>query len=116
MKTEIKKKWIEALRSGEYKQGRRMLKDNQGKFCCLGVLCDIYAKEKKVDWDSPTTFFASDAELPEKVAMWAGLGKRDPELKDSKGREKSATSWNDSTSKSQHLGFQGIANAIERTL
>lgn len=33
-------KWVEALRSGEYKQGRGVLcKDN--KYCCLGVLCKI---------------------------------------------------------------------------
>ena len=32
--------WLEALRSGKYKQGRRFLRNN-GEFCCLGVLCDI---------------------------------------------------------------------------
>lgn len=36
----LKAKWIEALRSGEYKQTQHKLKDNIG-FCCLGVLCDL---------------------------------------------------------------------------
>ena len=38
MPQEIKTKWIEALRSGEYKQGREWLLDNGGGYCCLGVL------------------------------------------------------------------------------
>lgn len=32
--------WIVALRSGQYKQGRRYL-EADGKFCCLGVLCHV---------------------------------------------------------------------------
>ena len=33
------KKWLAALRSGEYKQGRNMLyNEHNGSFCCLGVL------------------------------------------------------------------------------
>jgi hypothetical protein len=37
---ELKEAWIKALRSGEYKQGKRWLKKDD-KFCCLGVLCDV---------------------------------------------------------------------------
>jgi hypothetical protein len=38
MDAEIKRKWVEALRSGAYEQGRGQLcKD--GAYCCLGVLC-----------------------------------------------------------------------------
>ena len=40
MKIDMKAKWLEALRSGDYKQGRNALKQD-GCFCCLGVLCDI---------------------------------------------------------------------------
>ena len=40
MKRELKSKWIKALRSGKYKQGKGRLKKN-GKFCCLGVLRDV---------------------------------------------------------------------------
>lgn len=47
MKESIKKKWLEALRSGKYKQAKETLKDNSGKFCCLGVLCDIHRKTMK---------------------------------------------------------------------
>lgn len=40
MDAQLKTKWVEALRSGKYEQGRRQLRrDNE--FCCLGVLCDL---------------------------------------------------------------------------
>ena len=47
----LKRKWLAALRSGEYTQGRGFLARATGEeneageplheFCCLGVLCDI---------------------------------------------------------------------------
>lgn len=45
MNSEIKKKWVEALRSGLYKQGTGRLRCNDN-YCCLGVLCDITDKSK----------------------------------------------------------------------
>lgn len=44
MDAELKTKWVEALRSGKYKQGEGYLSrvDNGAeKFCCLGVVFDI---------------------------------------------------------------------------
>lgn len=40
---EIKTKWLEALRSDKYEQGRSSLcnKDGRTTYCCLGVLCDL---------------------------------------------------------------------------
>jgi hypothetical protein len=40
MDAELKKKWVEALRSGEYTQTQGHLKSSEG-FCCLGVLCEV---------------------------------------------------------------------------
>lgn len=40
MDKELKAKWVEALRSGKYKQGRSRLK-HAGRHCCLGVLCEV---------------------------------------------------------------------------
>jgi len=37
----FKAKWIEALRSGEYKQISESLRSYNG-FCCLGVACHLY--------------------------------------------------------------------------
>lgn len=46
MKAEIKSRWVEALRSGEYEQGTEYLKREESSdkiisYCCLGVLCEI---------------------------------------------------------------------------
>jgi hypothetical protein len=38
---DIKTKWLEALRSGEYKQGQGALQTSDKTFCCLGVLCEV---------------------------------------------------------------------------
>lgn len=52
MDEQIKKQWVEALRSGKYKQGREYLRTELSKgtynYCCLGVLCDI--KDERI-WD-----------------------------------------------------------------
>ena len=49
MKPEIKQRWIDALRSGNYKQGYFKLKTNDC-FCVIGVLCDILKNELNGYW------------------------------------------------------------------
>ena len=44
MNKDLKKRWIAALKSGDYKQGRSRLNQNN-QFCCLGVLCDLLADD-----------------------------------------------------------------------
>lgn len=39
-------KWIEALDSGEYSQGRSRLQSKEG-YCCLGVACKVLIPENK---------------------------------------------------------------------
>lgn len=50
MKTRIPKdkiqQWINALRSGEYKQGSGGLQSEEG-YCCLGVACDLFIPKSK---------------------------------------------------------------------
>lgn len=48
MDAEIKAKWVEALRSGEYQQARTVLRSLDDKFCCLGVLCQIVEPDRWV--------------------------------------------------------------------
>ena len=40
------RKWVEALRSGDYKQAEGALSRGDS-YCCLGVACDIYRKSAK---------------------------------------------------------------------
>lgn len=41
MKKGYMKKWVKALRSGKYKQGKSFLKREDGTYCCLGVLTEV---------------------------------------------------------------------------
>ena len=42
MDAKLKAKWIKALRSGKYKQGRGTYYNRQtGRYCCLGVLAAV---------------------------------------------------------------------------
>jgi hypothetical protein len=45
VKAELKQKWIDALRSGNYPQGQGCLKSPNLEYCCLGVLCDVLGLE-----------------------------------------------------------------------
>lgn len=43
MTKKMANKWIRALRSGKYTQGRHELyTPATNRYCCLGVLCDLY--------------------------------------------------------------------------
>lgn len=47
MNEEMKAEWLNALRSGNYKQGEQKLRDYD-HYCCLGVLCDLFPQG---EWD-----------------------------------------------------------------
>jgi hypothetical protein len=44
MDKKLKAKWIGALRSGDFEQGRQRLKCGDS-YCCLGVLCEVAGLE-----------------------------------------------------------------------
>jgi len=73
MKKRIKKLWIDALRSGKYEQTTGYLKTGD-KYCCLGVLCDLHAKEKDGAWYD-NNYCCKSQTLPLEVVEWAGLEK-----------------------------------------
>lgn len=75
MKPEIAKKWIAALRSGEYKQATGQLRVADA-FCCLGVLCNLHAQEHPAlaaKQCSREVYFESEGTPPAIVRKWAGL-------------------------------------------
>lgn len=51
MNQEIKKEWVAALRSGEYKQGRKTMRNKKDEFCCLGVLCEVSRRSGIGRWE-----------------------------------------------------------------
>lgn len=110
MNHNIKVRWMAALRSMRYPQTKESLRDDNG-FCCLGVLCDLHAKEFGKEWtpnesDIPR-YMGHDTSLPPEVQQWAGLEVCDPMI----GPE-AASVWNDQEDKT----FPEIADLIERYL
>lgn len=77
MREDVKKLWVEALRSGKYQQGTGCLRMDD-TFCCLGVLCDLHAKETGGKWDDRNEYLDCSGILPSRVRDWAGLDQRDP--------------------------------------
>lgn len=83
MRESVKKKWADALRSGEYQQCGGALR-NGDSYCCLGVLCDVYRKTRHKGKWSGSRFevdtVGDKSELPIPVYKWAGLDSADPEI------------------------------------
>lgn len=96
MKKTVKKKWLKALRSGEYKQGKWQLQTPASEgtvasFCCLGVLCELAVAEgvippPKLNTENDKMYYGNgDGDtstiLPGAVIDWAFL-KREVERGD----------------------------------
>lgn len=97
MNPDVKKVWVEALRSGEYRQGTGVLCviDSKGvaHHCCLGVLCELH--KDAIDIRKATTspfavqnkygpgsyvlmYGLTTIDLPQNVRTWAGLRDDNP--------------------------------------
>jgi hypothetical protein len=85
MKARLKAAWLEALRSGRYGQGHEYLRCAD-EYCCLGVLCDIYATEMGVRWQDVEviervwSLHEEELVLPDEVMAWAGLRESNPRV------------------------------------
>lgn len=85
MNPQVKARWIEALRSGNYSQGLSCLRRLDDTYCCLGVLCDLYLKEVGRPWEENLSFgedfkpekrytcLKQRAFLSPEVRAWSGL-------------------------------------------
>lgn len=51
MNEQVKQLWIDALRSGKYKQTTGNLHTSEG-YCCLGVLVDCYLQQINSHWQT----------------------------------------------------------------
>jgi hypothetical protein len=121
MRKKVKQLWVDALRSGKYEQGRKVLCSLDNKYCCLGVLTEVYIEQMKKNRKKSkvSKLHISNAchlceqyrvegkcnathLLPEVVTKWAGL---------TTGQRMWAMSMNDSHT----LDFSGIAQCIDFT-
>lgn len=89
MRPEVARMWVDALRSGDYKQGKHRLTtvtDDGVEHCCLGVLCEIAVQEGVIPPGKPddVSFLVPKAILygkhdagavpPTEVNQWAFEG------------------------------------------
>ena len=112
MKYNVMKKWVKALRSGDYKQGRETLCTSD-QYCCLGVLCELASKENICD-KTENLFDSSNIEydehddvLPQSVRDWSGMK---TDSGDRLGKRISLLALNDTN----RYSFERIANIIEK--
>lgn len=76
-----REKWVEALRSGEYEQGKgalRVYTDGEDAFCCLGVACDLAVRSGEGNWSGGYFYSVSGDPgnfqvLPKSIQDWLGL-------------------------------------------
>ena len=115
------KKWVAALRSGEYNQTTRCLQDDEG-FCCLGVATDLFIREtgkghwnKGYTYDTPgytaAKYISSsgkeyEVDLAPEVADWLGLSQTNGHFGERGDLSLSSQNDNDET-------FHEIADLIE---
>lgn len=130
--TENMRKFVAALRSGDYTQGRKRLEsigeNGVASQCCLGVACRVaiangvevavttFGNFETLD----TLFDGNTSYMSTKVSQWLGLDENDysdvgwtgnPELLTEDGTAHSATELNDV----RGYTFAQIADCFERT-
>lgn len=102
-------KLVEALRSGDYKQGQGLLRPREDQFCCLGVACDISGLG---EWQKSyvgsvyvyVTATGSGLVLPKEVMEWLGWATNEGYIDE----ETSLAALNDHGD-----SFEAIADVIE---
>lgn len=74
--------WADTLLYGDYKQGMINLRDKEDRYCCLGVLCELYPDVEFVDTYSTAPYAVLDGKVltsaipPENVNEEAGLNEK----------------------------------------
>jgi hypothetical protein len=116
------RKWVTALESDKYKQGRQCLRFGD-QFCCLGVAADLSLKDGvNGEWRRDGAFAYGDVDeggvrsaeaefLPWPAMNWLELDDDCPDLRGEDGKFYSAAWLNDEL----NYTFAQIAQAIRRT-
>lgn len=105
----IKQEWVNALRSGKYKQGQEILKEfspsnNCDLYCCLGVLREINPNvEGNEDHTNPNT----STELSVPSLEFIGMDKDE---------QSALVSMNDGDEDRGNESFNQIADYIEENM
>jgi hypothetical protein len=102
------KAWVKALRSRKYRQTTGALAKD-GKFCCLGVACELAVKAGIIFPAKGDTYGGCWASLPGLVANWLGIADSEGVFTTRDGSIRSLIVLNDDEQKK----FYQIANLIE---
>lgn len=113
MLNENAKKWVDALRSGKYPQGRHSLNQGDRAYCCLGVACEVAIAsgipviKTHSGFGQTIKYNNSSCVLPLTILRWLGLTSASGHFGD--GRTGSLVGLNDD---GRHT-FNDIADIIE---
>lgn len=112
---EVKKLWLDALRSGKYTKANGFLKiqqaDGEFGYCCLGVLCEL-SPIPGVQLEDGCVQFGATVSYPDAdVREWAGLDSANP-IVPWHGTDMTLADLNDGTKST----FLDIADLIEEYL
>jgi hypothetical protein len=123
----VKAEWVAALRSGDYRQGKLALRTENAEYCCLGVLCDLYAQKGEGEWAGQLFRFGpADANwdhegsgvLPRNLARLIDLPGDNPttsvRLDDGDGADEPASLAELNDNSYTPFSFNDIADVIER--
>jgi hypothetical protein len=108
----LMKRWIAALRSGEYKQGIGYLIKDGKYYCCLGVLCDVAKDEFGITFQEDfvkTDMRSYQGMLPEPLSKYLGLDKNYKGYRD----VQEELSYRNDTKRNR---FTTIANFLEKNI
>jgi len=108
---DVKRKWLAALRSGEFEKGQHCLYDGDS-YCCLGVLCKVIgAEERHTDGDERVEFGSNDNDKEGFNWGYLSQGLLD-EVGITDDDQRVLSTMNDRQNKS----FKTIARVIERNI
>ena len=112
MREDIAKRWVEALRSGEYPQGRNELRSSNNHYCVMGVLCDVVKDDLGLKWIKVNSrrwdIDGNDFYPSFNVLEFAGIRFDEDDSEDNVPAIEALIKYND-----DGLGFDGLADVIE---
>lgn len=115
MRKELGQRWVAALRSGKFRQGKRALREGD-TYCCLGVLCELAVADGAIRAEREANgayYYDGSSGLPSSAtASWAGMRTNDgSHLEELRIEGESLASRND-----RGATFAEIADIIERNI
>mgnify|MGYP006898466107 CR=1 FL=1 len=109
MDKKLKKRWVAALRSGNYRQARESLIDRSGsraRYCCLGVLCRVSGAE--------FSLYSGCAEFPS--GNLTNTGTLGPDILDEVGLYETDAEVLMEMNDTEKKSFKEIADYIEKNI